>query len=114
MKNMESLLNELEFLFQALSDKTRLQIVFLLLNGEKSVQEISQELGKSQSSISHHLACLKNCGIVKTRRDGKFSYYSINGKEIRDLIMLATNHVSNYSKSILSCSIVKEEKKSVP
>ncbi len=107
---MESLLNELEILFQALSDKTRLQIVFLLLNGEKSVQEISQELGKSQSSISHHLACLKNCGIVNMKKDGKFSYYFINSKDVRDIITLATNHVSNYSKSILSCSIVKEEK----
>jgi DNA-binding transcriptional ArsR family regulator len=109
---MESLLNELEYLFNALSDKTRLEIVFSLLNGEKSVQEISQELGKSQSSISHHLACLKNCGIVNTRKDGKFTYYSISRKEVIDIINIATKHVRDYSQSILSCEIVKEEKKS--
>jgi len=58
---VEPLTNELESLFSALADGTRLRIVlFLLDKGEATVNEISKSLGKSQSLISHHMACLRN------------------------------------------------------
>ncbi|MCI2414014.1 MAG: metalloregulator ArsR/SmtB family transcription factor [Candidatus Aramenus sp.] len=110
MGNKEPLLSELENFFQALSDKTRLEIVLSLLEGEKNVQELSASLGKSQSLISHHLACLRNCGAVKVRKVGKFVYYSIADDHVKDILSQAIDHVSEYSKSILSCEIVSQEK----
>ncbi|ACP36723.1 transcriptional regulator, ArsR family [Sulfolobus islandicus Y.G.57.14] len=108
---MEPLTNELESLFSALADGTRLRIVlFLLDKGEATVDEISKSLGKSQSLISHHMACLRNCGIVKVRKDGKFSYYSMSSPEIIEVIKLSINHVKKYSQSILSCDVLAEEK----
>ncbi|WP_338604421.1 metalloregulator ArsR/SmtB family transcription factor [Sulfolobus tengchongensis] len=108
---MEPLLTELESLFDALSDRTRLSIVlFLLDKKEANIDEISKHLGKSQSLISHHMACLRNCGIVKVRKEGKFSYYSISSEEIIELIRIAMNHVKKYSQSILACDVITEEK----
>lgn len=108
---MEPLLSELESLFFALADRTRLSIVlFLLDKGEATVSDISKGLGKSQSLISHHLSCLRNCGVVKVRREGKFSYYSISSDEVRELIRLAVNHVRKHGESILACDILEEER----
>ncbi|MFP3230207.1 MAG: metalloregulator ArsR/SmtB family transcription factor [Caldisphaera sp.] len=108
--NNEPLISEMGSFFTALADKTRLEIVlFLIKSGESSVQEIANNLGKSQSLISHHLSCLKNCGVVNVVKKGKFSIYAINNKEVIEIINLAINHVSSYSKSILSCDVLKKE-----
>jgi len=109
----EPLLTVLESLFSALADETRLQIVLLLINqGALPVQEISRRLGKSQSLISHHLNCLRNCGVVRVERRGKYSYYFISSEEITNIVKLAMNHAIKYSKSILSCDDLNEERQS--
>ncbi|AWR98523.1 ArsR/SmtB family transcription factor [Metallosphaera hakonensis] len=103
------LIAELESFFSALSDGTRLEITLFLRDREATVQEIANSLGKSQSLVSHHLSCLRNCGVVKVEKKGKYSVYSINGDGVRKIIDEAINHVSSHSKSILSCEIVKGE-----
>jgi DNA-binding transcriptional ArsR family regulator len=109
----EPLLTVFESLFSALADETRLQIVLLLINqGALPVQEISRRLGKSQSLISHHLNCLRNCGVVRVERRGKYSYYFISSEEITNIVKLAMNHAIKYSKSILSCDVLNEERQS--
>ena len=107
---MEPLVTELSRLFSALSDRTRLNITLLLMDkGELTVDDISKELKKSQSLISHHLSCLRNCGIVKVRKNGKYSYYSISSDEIRKLVEVAIRIVKEYSQSILSCEVLDKE-----
>ncbi|WP_126451433.1 ArsR/SmtB family transcription factor [Sulfodiicoccus acidiphilus] len=97
-------------LFSALADTTRLGIVlFLYKNGSATVQDISKSLSKSQSLISHHLACLKNCGVVSYRREGRFIYYSLNGVGIREIVNIALKHVADYGRSILACEVIKGE-----
>ncbi|BDC17678.1 metalloregulator ArsR/SmtB family transcription factor [Acidianus sp. HS-5] len=109
----ENLLLELEIFFSTLSDKTRLEIILYLLEKEKAtVQEISTDLNKSQSLISHHLAYLRNCGIVRVERNGKYSVYSVSDKDVKEILQIAIKHTRNYSESILSCDVMKEEKKS--
>lgn len=104
------LILELESFFSALSDGTRLEIALYLRDHEATVQEIASALGKSQSLISHHLSCLRNCGVVNVEKRGKYSVYSLNGEAVRRIINEAIDHVSRHSKSILSCEIVREEK----
>jgi len=101
---------ELERFFSAFSDKTRLQIVFLLLTkGEVAVDDISKELRKPQSLVSHHLSYLKGCGIVRVRKNGKYSYYSIDSEDTKKLIDLSVKIVKNHSQSILSCEVLDKE-----
>ena len=56
-------------LFRGFGDVTRLSILEAILDEEKTVTEISEELDHSQSNISNHLSCLFECGLVKTRRE---------------------------------------------
>ena len=74
----EARLSQFTDLFAALSDKTRLRMLGLMAEGEVSVGYLSDTTGESQPKVSRHLAYLRDCGIVKTRRDGKWIYYAIN------------------------------------
>lgn len=69
---------ELESLFMALADKTRLRLLNLMSTGEVSVGDFTDVLGESQPKISRHLAYLRNAGLVSARRDGKWMHYSID------------------------------------
>lgn len=75
---IESDLRELEKLFLALGDKTRLRLLALLADGEVPVGFLAERLGESQPKVSRHLAYLRNAGVVHTRRDGKWIYYGIS------------------------------------
>jgi DNA-binding transcriptional ArsR family regulator len=69
--------DSLDTLFLALSDPTRLRLLSLMGAGEVSVSFLADETGESQPKISRHLAYLRDCGVVETRRDGKWIYYRI-------------------------------------
>ncbi len=73
----ESTLSELENLFLALSDKTRLRLLALMADGEVPVGFLADRLGESQPKTSRHLAYLRNAGLVSARRDGKWIYYNL-------------------------------------
>jgi len=64
-------------LFHGFSDRSRLVIVQHLLLGEHRVVELTQHLGLAQSTVSKHLACLLDCGIVDVRAQGRASVYSL-------------------------------------
>ncbi|MHC1698070.1 MAG: ArsR/SmtB family transcription factor [Geobacteraceae bacterium] len=66
-------------MFKALSDETRLRILCLLLEGELCVCDLMAVLQLPQSTVSRHLAYLKNAGWVDDRRCGVWMYYSIPG-----------------------------------
>lgn len=78
---MESVLIDLENLFLALSDKTRLRLLALMTDGEVPVGFLVDEVGESQPKISRHLAYLRSAGLVSTRRHGKWIYYGIERHE---------------------------------
>ena len=91
--------------FHGLSDLTRLRIVELLLDeGEKNVSELVAILGQPQSRISNHLACLRWCGYVDSRREGKFVYYRVSDPRVRQLLALARGVIADNAAAILSCT----------
>lgn len=73
-RNIEVAVN----LLKALSNERRLKIICVLYKGEKSVGELEQIVGLSQSALSQHLARLRRDGLVDTRRDAQTIYYSMN------------------------------------
>ena len=74
---MDTRLQKLEALFQALADATRLRILGLLLTGEVCVCHIHESLQVSQPKASRHLAYLRRAGLVETRREGLWVYYRL-------------------------------------
>ena len=64
--------------FHALSDETRVQIVDMLVGGERCVCDLQEALGAAQSRLSFHLKVLKDAGLISGRREGRWNHYSLN------------------------------------
>ena len=75
-------MKELLLMFKALSDETRLRIVRLLENGELCVCHIVAAVDMSQPKVSFHLKVLKESGLVKDRREGKWMHYRLNESDL--------------------------------
>ena len=69
-------------IFKALSEETRLRILKLLENGELCVCDITMALKMTQPNISFHLGMLKEAGIIKDRREGRWMHYSLDESDI--------------------------------
>ncbi|MBF0568823.1 MAG: metalloregulator ArsR/SmtB family transcription factor [Nitrospirae bacterium] len=84
-------------LFGALSDETRLRIIKLLEMGELCVCDITAALDMSQPKVSFHLSTLKEAGLIRDRKDGKWVYYSLEAGDLfsRFLIISICERYSN-------------------
>lgn len=76
-------------LFRSLADETRLRIVARLAAGEARVVDLTGELGLAQSTVSNHLACLRDRGLVDFRTEGQQSFYALTRPELMDLLQAA-------------------------
>ncbi|MFF1385642.1 ArsR/SmtB family transcription factor [Arthrobacter sp. NPDC058288] len=76
-------------LFRSLSDPTRLSIVKRMAGGELRVSELTRELGLAQSTVSAHVACLRDCGLVTGRVQGRSVHYSLARPELMDMLAQA-------------------------
>ena len=76
--------------FRALGDPTRLRIVELLgAEGELSAGELTRRLAQPQPRVSNHLACLRWCGFVTTRRDHRVIYYRLADQRVAAMLQMA-------------------------
>jgi ArsR family transcriptional regulator len=101
-------LTYMESLYMALADKTRLRLLDLMREDEVCVNSFTELLGDSQPKISRHLAYLRSAGIVQTRRDGKWMYYSICWPDDdggRGLLLAALNWLSNDEEASVKAQI---------
>ena len=73
-------------IFRALSDPARLEILDFLRDGEKCVCEITPHVDLIQPLVSRHLSILKNCGLIKCKKEGNKRLYSITDKQIFKII----------------------------
>src|SRR4051812_7503640 len=71
-------------LFHALSDQIRVDVVTLLLDGERCVCDLMSDLDLAQSRLSWHLKTLSDAGIITGRREGRWNYYSLNADAITE------------------------------
>ena len=91
----EEVISKMRDMLAIASDMTRLKILLALLDEEKkekSVGEIVDEIGASQSLVSHQLKVLKDFDLVSTRRDGKKIYYSLSDDHVQQLISVVLEH----------------------
>jgi len=81
--------------FKALSDPVRLEIIEFLHGGERCVCEIFPHVGIVQPLVSRHLKILKDCGLVKERREGNRRLYSVTDSRIFEVIEAVTPELIN-------------------
>jgi DNA-binding transcriptional ArsR family regulator len=74
--------------FKALSDETRLKIVYALLAREMCECEIMAALGLTQSTASHHLRILQRSGAILRKKHGKWAFYRVDGSHMQELLVL--------------------------
>jgi len=86
MKRVDQGTDEEVEIFRAIADPCRLRILKLLREGEFCVCEIMTALDRPQSSTSHHLSILKSAGLIKERREGKWSLYRLSDGAVIELI----------------------------
>lgn len=80
-------------LFHGFSDRARLVILQHLLLGEHRVVDLTQHLGLAQSTVSKHLACLKDCGLVTSRAEGRASVFQVTHPEATTALLSAAEHL---------------------
>jgi DNA-binding transcriptional ArsR family regulator len=79
--------------FQALSDPSRAKIVYSLLEQELCTCDIAAIVGVSESAVSQHLNVLRRLRLVRSRREGKIIYHTLDDSHIRTLLSVCLEHV---------------------
>ena len=81
--------------FKLLADPTRLRILWALLHGEHSVNNLADHVGASSAAVSQHLAKLRLARLVKTRREGTYVFYLAENDHVRRLVEEALFHADH-------------------
>ena len=90
--------------FRALGDPTRLRLLRLLqAEGELSAGELTRRLGQPQPKVSNHLACLRWCGFVATRRQHRVIYYRLADQRVAAILDLADGLLADNADHVAAC-----------
>jgi DNA-binding transcriptional ArsR family regulator len=92
--------------FRVLGDPTRLRVLQLLEMGERNVSDLAAGTGALQGRLSSHLACLRWCGLVKARRQGRQVYYSLRDRRVEEILRLAEGFLEENAGSVEMCQII--------
>ncbi|QCU78259.1 transcriptional regulator [Citricoccus sp. SGAir0253] len=81
--------------FRMLSDPTRVKILAALFGGESSVNALAEAVGAAAATVSQHLSKLRLAGLVHSRREGTFAYYSATDAHVNRLLAEALSHAEH-------------------
>lgn len=95
--------------FRGLGDPSRLRILELLRgNDELSVGELVERLGLPQPKVSNHLACLRWCGFIETRREGRTVYNRIADTRVAAMLDLAESLLADNADHVRACCRIED------
>jgi ArsR family transcriptional regulator, cadmium/lead-responsive transcriptional repressor len=98
--------------FRGLGDPIRLRILELLRSeGELTVGELGTRLGLPQPKVSNHLACLRWCGFVEARREGRMVYNRIADSRVNAMLDLAESLLADNAEHVAACCGIEESSK---
>jgi DNA-binding transcriptional ArsR family regulator len=90
--------------FRALGDPTRLGILELLqAEGELSAGELTSRLGQPQPKVSNHLACLRWCGFVTSRREHRVVHYRLADQRVAQVLELGHGLLADNAEHVAAC-----------
>jgi ArsR family transcriptional regulator, cadmium/lead-responsive transcriptional repressor len=97
--------------FRGLGDPIRLRILKLLRDeGELSVGDLVSRLGLPQPKVSNHLACLRWCGFIEARREGRTVYNWISDARVVDMLDLAEALLADNAEHVAACCVIEPQK----
>ena len=106
IENREALDTVTARFFKGLGDPVRLRILEFLEDGERSVGEIVAHLGLAQNTVSMQLGCLRWCGYVNTRREGRYVFYSLADPRVMEIISLALGLLRGSEVYLMACEVL--------
>lgn len=89
--------------FRGLGDPTRVRILQLLAEGERSVGELVELIGVPQPRVSNHLACLRWCGFAESRREHRTVHYRVADKRVLSMLGLARELLADNAEHVAAC-----------
>ena len=92
-------------LFRSLGDPARLAIVRRLAQGEARVVDLTRQLGLAQSTVSKHLACLRDCRLIDYRTAGRQSFYALTRPELIDMLRSAELLLVGTGNAVALCPV---------
>ena len=93
--------------FMVLADSTRVRVLGLLADhDELSVGQLVEALGQSQPKVSNHLACLRWCGFVQTRREHPNVYYRVADDRVLELLRLGRELLGDNAEHVAACGTI--------
>jgi DNA-binding transcriptional ArsR family regulator len=87
-------------MLKLLGDETRLRIIWALLDGEHSVNELAELVGAQAAGVSQHLAKLRLARLVRTRRDGTRIFYVADDAHVRRLVEEVLSHADHVTRAV--------------
>lgn len=93
MEATEEEMFDLADLFKIFGDSTRIKIIYLIYNNQLCVNDIAQSLDMTHSAVSHQLKNLKNFRLVKSEKQGKEVYYTLDDEHIEKIFKLSLEHI---------------------
>ena len=91
-------------LFRGLSDPSRLSILEALRLGPRIVGEIVEATGLSQSNVSNHLSCLRDCDLVTSEQTGRTVSYRLSDDRVDDLLGVAESLLADVARGVYECT----------
>src|SRR5215207_7481776 len=91
-------------LFRGFSDPSRLAILETLCAGPRTVTELVEATGLSQSNASNHLACLRDCGLVTAEQQGRYVTYRLSDLRVTALLRLADELLADVARGVYECT----------
>ncbi|GAB1422173.1 metalloregulator ArsR/SmtB family transcription factor [Anaerolineales bacterium] len=85
---------DLAELFRAMGDANRMRIISILMHHELCVHDMAQLLNMSQSAVSHQMRALRQMHIVKSRKDGRHVFYTLDDNHVQQLFSIGLEHVN--------------------
>ena len=96
-------ISEVSKICKALGEENRVKIVKLLTDGERCACDLLKDLNITQPTLSHHMKVLSECDLIITRREGKWSYYSLDCETLTEFRDFITGLDCNKSKRRCTC-----------
>lgn len=91
-------------LFRGFSDPSRLSILEALRDRPLTVSEIVEATGLSQSNVSNHLGCLRDCGLVVAEQEGRYVTYHLSDDRVAELLALAESLLADVARGVYECT----------
>lgn len=95
--------------FRGFADPSRLALLEALRAGEKTVSDLVAETGLTQSNVSGHLSCLRECGLVESRQQWRHVYYRLADERVAALLRGAEDIVATTAQRVFACVNIRAE-----